>query len=506
MADMMPMAAPMGGGPVFDPNEQRWQDTVTTREPTHSRTTGQESGQLAPQTLAATEETIAAQQNLAQTRAQAMPAAQAMDAAALAKAQAQQADAAATITAQQAAASKYEAQLQTAMAEMKARGAAYAEAAKPEVQSFGSRVAAAIGMALGAYAATRAGTPNYAAQIVQMMQTKAEKEHEQRIAAALRLYESSGAAPGQIMAARKAAMEEIQAAKVARANEIEAQYQAAISKNPNHAQKLSEELAEKKLAEDKDRRNFLAQHLAQTTRSTDANEDQVRTTASVQGSGNAGSGQPQRETVNELVASRQQAELLKEFEAIVKRNPKAWEAYRDANKDIAQFDIAKQGGLGGILKLGQAAGAAPISLDQRLDKLGDPKVAEDAKRINQIWPIIQTGEARILDPVGVLNEASQEAARKHLNMYTMKPAEAEKLSQQFRRQHEERAEMLGAGKQMRATEATIQRAKDGASGGGSKIPPQVFKRIQEANRVKKGDPDYAEAQKYVREMAAKYGR
>lgn len=530
MADMMPMAAPMGGGPVFDPNEQRWQDTVTTREPTHSRTTGQESGQLAPQTLAATEETIAAQQNLAQTRAQAMPAAQAMDAAALAKAQAQQADAAATITAQQAAASKYEAQLQTAMAEMKARGAAYAEAAKPEVQSFGSRIAAAIGMALGAYAATRAGTPNYAAQIVQMMQTKAEKEHEQRVAAALRLYERSGAQPAQILAARKAAMDEIQAGKVARANEIEAQYQAAISKNPQHAQKLAEELAEKKLAEDKDRRNFLAQHLAQTTRESNTNEGSVRTTASVQGSPTGGNGKPTEFEGKRFEAS---AGLGKEIETLKQNSGDVSQTMAQMQDNLTKLEgdqeTARKGGWSARgVSAGREFLGFPRSAYSGMSEKGQV-VAQAVDASNEFVARAMSGAA-----IGGGFTQGEEARMRRAFSFTpdMSPAlvsatigRLERLREVYDRQagklangdaqaaKELKAEMLslaGGGSAPRPQEPQKPQAAKAGGGQaqrpGSGIPPQVFKRIQEANRVKKGDPDYAEAQKYVREMAAKYGR
>jgi hypothetical protein len=170
----------------------------------------------------------------------------------------------------------------------------------------------------------------------------------------------------------------------------------------------------------------------------------------------------QRETVNELVEAQAQSESLKELEKIVKRNPEAWVAYRDAAKSEGESNAAVEAGgiSGNVIKFARGQGWAPLSIDERLVKHDDPQVVLDAKRINQLWPIIQTGQARVFDPVGVLNEGSHVQAKKHLNLFTMEPGELLSASQMFRAKAEKKADILGSDPKM---QARLQASQSGRS-------------------------------------------
>lgn len=381
-----------------------------------------------------------------------------------------------------------------------------------EKNGWGWDLMRALAVGAGAYGAAINHTQNFAQDILDKAVDRALSDKRQKMEVALRKMESMGVSEERIDKLHDRELTQTIGSLQGQLDQVKNAANVLLARFPTEQLKANEMIADKqaKLSAEVAKR---AENVGKVTKESGRNTPASMMQVVQPGTKQNGQQQAQRETVNELVASKSQAQLLNEFEGIVKRNPKAWAAYRDANKELAEFEIAKEGPVGGLLKTGQAVGysGTPLSLDQRLDQLKDRKVAEDAKRINQIWPIIQTGEARILDPVGVLNEASQEQARKHLNMYTMTPDEAIKLSKQFRSQHEERAQILEAGTTAGKVGARVQAPQparspqSGPPSSGldlakrlSSLPAADQPKAAEAMLMSESDPRYKDADAWLR--------
>jgi hypothetical protein len=307
-----------------------------------------------------------------------------------------------------------------------------------------------LGNAMGAYASIVAGVPNPVQAMIDSELRNDLEQKKMRIASTLERYKIQGAKPAQLQSLYEAQMKDALAKHQANVTQLDLTSQKILSRYPQAQQAAHMALSNADASAKKDIASFALTNSGHTI------QDEGRKVQTVDGK-TQGAQQPQRESVNEMVAARAQVKLLDEYQDIIRKNPKAWEAYRDATRETSEFKIATEGPMGGVLKAGQSVGlgATPISLDQRLDKLTDQKTRADAKRLNQIFPIIKTGEARILDPVGVLNEGSMQQGMQHLNMNTMTPKEAIDIGEQFKEQARDKADIFESGSMMQRARANV---------------------------------------------------
>jgi len=223
-----------------------------------------------------------------------------------------------------------------------------------------------------------------------------------------------------------------------------------------------------------------------------------------------GSGEVQREKANEIAVTNMQLRGLDERNDLIRRNPEAWKAYQDALREVDETQKLSESTLGKAVNLLQGTGVTAMAVDQRLAKIEDPAVKAAAKRLNQLDPIVHAAQARILDPVGVLNEGSLQAARKSLNLYTSEPDEAIKIGKQFRQQFEERSSLLNAGNKMAMANASIEeekRQRAGKKGESAPVSPQLKRDLIEAHKAlldPKADPAVkAAAKRFIADHGGK---
>jgi len=164
---------------------------------------------------------------------------------------------------------------------------------------------------------------------------------------------------------------------------------------------------------------------------------------------------------------RQQAGFLDEYRDLIKKNPKAAEILRDANKEQIESEKLEGTGLAKAQKLLQWAGVQPSTLDQRIAKMaGDDKaLATAARRMNTLQPIVRTGIARFFDPVGPLGESSQKAAVAHSNLLTSTPDEMSASAQWFSDQFKNKAAAIESTSKTPGSTAASNEARRASMGG-----------------------------------------
>lgn len=161
-------------------------------------------------------------------------------------------------------------------------------------------------------------------------------------------------------------------------------------------------------------------------------------TVTTMGLGNKGGSGMSAEAVTNAESFKQQAKALDEFAQIVKRNPSALKAFQTAHQQNMESEELGKTSLGKGIAFVKGLGGSPMSIDQRIAEAAgdDAQLAKDARRLNMIYPIMKTGEARFFDPVGPLGDAAQRGATEHMNLLTATPEEiqgtAKWFSQSFR--------------------------------------------------------------------------
>jgi hypothetical protein len=364
------------------------------------------------------------------------------------------------------------------------------------------RVLAALSLGAGAYGSAMTGGPNHAFAIFQANEADWRKKQEAILAQKVRNVETATGDVKQAQEMLVTGMAQIQNRELARLDFLRSKMTAQIKRVPAAAVEGQKAIAaidqeEQKLALAQ-ANLFKRHHESGVTRSSG-------NTSVTEVSGQKG-GTPTGESALAFVGSEDTSKLLGEFRQIVKKHPAAWDAFKGAMKDFDETQVGKEQRWGGFIGMGQYVGAIPIGVDQRLNSIEDAKTREAARRINQLFPIIQTGQARILDDKGPLNEAAHVQARKTLNLYTMTPAEADKIAAQFQAKAERMATIMGGSQTLRHAEAAGKAAKAAPgpatpprhAGGGVKMSAEQAADYKAAKAALAKDPKDAKALQLLR--------
>lgn len=229
--------------------------------------------------------------------------------------------------------------------------------------------------------------------------------------AVLQRAQQNGASAEALAEIQKKGGDRIEATRQALLKRFESDTMAALSAYPQHKQAAQMELAKIQQQNAQRMSNLILEHTGSTVGGK---------TTTVTGDKGGAAPTNARESVEALEGARQKQEALEEFQNIIRKNPEAWEQFQEFNKEQAEAEEADKGVVGGARSIGKSLGWVPLTTDQRF--AGDEY--RDVRRLNMLWPIIQTAQARVIDPVGALNESSQQTARKHINLLSMPANEA----------------------------------------------------------------------------------
>jgi hypothetical protein len=239
--------------------------------------------------------------------------------------------------------------------------------------------------------------------------------------AVLQRAQQNGASADALAEIQKKGGDRIEATRQALLKRFESDTMAALSAYPQHKQAAMMELAKVNQANAKRMSDLV-------TERTGVNKEHERTTVT----GDKGTAAPTnaKESVEALEAARQKVSALNEFQNIIRNNPESWKQFQDFNREQAEAEEADKGVTGALRNIGKSIGVVPITTDQRF--AGEEY--KDVRRLNMLWPIIQTAQARVIDPVGAINETSQQTAKKHVNLLSM-PAEEAIAEAEFFKSH-----------------------------------------------------------------------
>lgn len=375
-----------------------------------------------------------------------------------------------------------------------------------EDMGFGRRILTALSLGAGTYGAIRGGGPNTALEIYKSNVAEFEKKQNALIEAnANRVLEKTGdinAARDQ-MAKDKANLLDEQILKI---DTLKARTQAQMKRVPQAATagaalvaELDKEKAEKKLAQ----ANLLAPRVegGSTTHGTERSVNTVEGIKPGSGISNA------KPTQFEQTLALHGDTMQKSIDLLRSLKPIGTEALSKAQDNESALDAAAE-------ENKSLSGAAKVIAGRRLGLLprnkGEGLSENDQLYLNAV-DAANEGFQRVLSGANI-----QEKERSRLsNQLAIQPNDPPKVVQwkldKMEREKENFLKLAGkAGEELRAKPAQspiapppFRPAQAAAS------PPRMDSatrdRLGEAYKVKRGDPDYAEAQSFIRAATAKYG-
>ena len=269
------------------------------------------------------------------------------------------------------------------------------------------KVLSAIGVGLGQGASIQGGGPNGAMQMYQHAQELDQKRKHDRLEAATEELKMKGASLEHLNKFHEMALKDIEASRLAQDRATAAYIEGLGAAYPKFQQEAKAAAA--KLAADS------AEKLFQNTSAIHEVRKSGGTSKTTPGTPAGGTGQVPFNVKEASIEARAKAEALRELQTLAKNAP-AVELYRKAIKEELESAELEKSGSGPLLRSARGMGAADVTTDQRIRRLGgkDQKAIDDAIRISRKMPIVVAATARQLDDKGAMTDATLDYGRRAL--------------------------------------------------------------------------------------------